>query len=74
MEGDFRAAAHFFSLAEGAIGDACATAEAVNLMPGDGMTRLREIARRLADGGPNRSVAGPSSTAALRMARRFRSG
>lgn len=52
MEGDLRAAAHFFSLAEGAIGDACATAEAVNLLPGDGVTRLREIAWRLADGAP----------------------
>lgn len=52
MEGDLRAAAHFFNLAEGAIGDACATAEAVNLLPGDGMARLREIAWRLADGAP----------------------
>ena len=51
-QGDITAAAHFFRLADNRIDEAIALAAAVNAMPADGMTRLREIARRLADGGP----------------------
>jgi hypothetical protein len=45
-EGDRIAAAHFFRLAEAEIGDALATAEAVNRTGRDGMARLLDLARR----------------------------
>lgn len=53
--GDLGAAAHFFALAEIAMTEAVVVVEAVNSLPGDGMTRLLEIARRMADGEPETS-------------------
>ena len=51
-EGDIAAAAHFFRLADRQIDKAIALASAANASPADGLSRLRDIAWRLADGGP----------------------
>ena len=57
-QGDITAAAHFFRLADNRIDEAIALAVAANAVPADGMTRLREIAWRLADGGPEPTPGG----------------